>query len=126
MTPDAKFSDLKGKTLLSITGVEERDEEIIFKCTDGTSYKMFHYQDCCESVSLIDVMGDVCDVLGSEILLAEETLSYEGQTDLDWTPESQTWTFYKLATVQGYLDLRWYGHSNGYYSERVDFEQIDP
>lgn len=44
------------------------------------------------------------------------------ESEEEW--EHSTWTFYKLATIKGYVTLRWFGISNGYYSESVDFVKI--
>jgi hypothetical protein len=88
---------------------------------------MYHYQDCCESVYVESVVGDLSDLIGSPILQAEEVVqmsgddaSLEGRGD-----ESFTWTFYKLATIKGSVTIRWYGGSNGYYSESVTFKQLE-
>ena len=101
---------------------------VLFKTADGKTYKMHHNQDCCESVYLEDVAGEWDDLIGYPITLAEEVTSNENPTDatediLEYQ-DSFTWTFYKLATIKGYVDLRWYGESNGYYSESVDFEEV--
>jgi hypothetical protein len=107
---------LKGKTLASLV---DEGNELVFKTTDGGTYRMYHEQDCCESVVLEDVVGDLEDLVGSEILIAEEV---EGESPADFEAyESYTWTFYKFATRKGYVDLRWLGQSNGYYSEGVSF-----
>lgn len=125
------ISVLLGKTL---TEINQGGDEIRFYCSDGTSYLMYHSQDCCENVSIDDVVGDYADLLNTPITLAEEnsnddspkTETYNKGEENEWsyTDESATWTFYKLATVKGYVNIKWYGTSNGYYSERVDFEEI--
>lgn len=69
---------------------------------------------------LLDVAGDIVDLLGSPLLLVEETSNRE---EVDW--DHVTWTFYKMSTINGSITMRWKGESNGYYSEEVDFFVTD-
>jgi hypothetical protein len=128
------ISELLGKIVTEVR--KEKNFEIEFICSDGTSYLMTHIQDCCESVVIDDINGDLEDLVSQPglkakpITMAEEVSSEDfeqawlkemRQKDEDfgcW--ESWTWTFYKLATLNGYVTIRWYGQSNGYYSESVD------
>lgn len=119
---------LVGKTLTAIHGAEKESEEIIFSCSDETKYRLYHEQDCCESVLIEDICGDVDCLIGYPILKAEES-SNSSRDQVNNGPlseydESFTWTFYILATIKGYVTIRWYGESNGYYSESVSFEKI--
>lgn len=125
-----KFETLKGMTIESFnngTMPAKSDDEIIFNMTNDIRFKMIHLQDCCENVYIEDICGDIEDLIGSEILLAEEVTNKDehpkGYRKSEWD-ESFTWTFYKLATIKGYVTIRWLGESNGYYSESVDFSYI--
>ena len=111
------FSDLIGKVITQIDGGVQ-ENEMIFTCSNGERYKMYHEQDCCEGVSIEDITGDLNDLLHTPILQAEETGTYEENAYGE-----ESWTFYKLATVKGYVTIRWYGSSNGYYSTAVSFEK---
>ena len=87
---------------------------------------MAHCQDCCESVQIEDICGDLQDLMGSPIISAEESCSNKNPEDIK-LPDYQysfTWTFYRIATAKGLVVIRWYGESNGYYSEEVQFEKV--
>ena len=111
---------LLGKIIKNITTTEDT---ILFTLDDGSQYKMYHEQDCCEEVTIDDVVGSFDDLIGSPILLAEEASS-EGCPPTYDGDGSFTWTFYKFATIKGYVDIKWYGSSNGYYSESVSFIKV--
>lgn len=93
---------------------------------------MAHDQDCCESVTIDDINGDLRDLIGTPITQAEEktqdasgTKTEEAGTDWEWSyEESATWTFYTFATIKGFVDIKWFGTSNGYYSENVSIYHI--
>ena len=137
---EVDFSELKGKTFVSVTRTKEESrydtctpwDRITLISTTGERYIMEHIPECCEEVYIESIVGDLDDLVGSEILLAEKVQQREEDgaqalVPYDVTRDNQTftWTFYKLATLKGYVDIRWYGESNGYYSEDVSLRRYD-
>lgn len=118
---EVHIEELLGKTITRITlpNEDETQDMILFECTDGSAYLMFHEQDCCESVEIEDIVGDLDILIGNPLMVADISTN---SGDDNWG--SHTWTFYHLATIKGYVDMRWYGESNGYYSEAVDFVKL--
>jgi len=111
-----EFKELVGQTFKYYCVYDDKTE-IIFINEKNKTFRMYHEQDCCESVSIDDINGDLDDIMNSPILLAEEVIN-SGENE--WGTE--TWTFYKLSTIKGTVVIKWYGESNGYYSETVYYE----
>jgi hypothetical protein len=123
MNKEIDISTLIGKTFTSIKGAESGSDEIVFIDSEKNQYKMYHNQDCCERVSVEDIIGDINDLLNTPILTAYEETSNENPLDIE---NSFTWTFYRISTIKGSVTIRWYGESNGYYSESVNMIQFSP
>jgi hypothetical protein len=121
-----QFEGLKGKTFSSVerTGdAYDGNDGIIFTEKDtGHKYVLSHSQDCCENVYIEDIVGDLQDLVGERIDLANE--SFNSGNDDDGWGGSHTWSFYNIATIKGYVTIRFFGSSNGYYSESASLFDI--
>jgi hypothetical protein len=132
-----RFINLIGKVMLS---VERANDTLIFTTNTGEMYKFYHKQDCCEHVGIAGVIGDLQDLVGSPILMAESVI-YSRESDLSATDKDicrellvknetevqgqVTWTFHTFATEKGYIDIRWYGICGDCCtSENVDFYKV--
>ena len=111
-----------GRTIEKIDGCEEKSEEIRFTFADGSVLKLYHLQDCCESVAVEDVTGDPADLIGGVVHVFEERTSDEPSKS--YPDESWTWTLYEVRTTKGDITIRWYGSSNGYYAEMAVAEWV--
>ena len=121
---EPNIEDMIGRQFENVEITKRNDEpiELVFEDKDG-KFTFHHEQDCCETVYIESIVGDLSDLIGTPILKAEVVTS-RNDTDYD----HQTWTFYKFATIKGYVDVRWLGESNGYYSEEVylKYEPTNP
>ena len=112
--------DLVGETITKINGGFVGSEEIEFVLQERESHFLYYEHDCCASCDVNDIIGNLDDLLNTPLLMAEEVDGTIPDQDPN-NDESYTWTFYKFATIKGYVTIRWYGSSNGYYSESVSF-----
>ena len=92
------------------------DEDTVTFQNNEVRYVLYHEQNCCESVVVEEIIGDLEDLENLPLLIAREDSNADGPETND---ESYTWTFYNFATYKGYVTIRFYGSSNGYYSEDV-------
>lgn len=118
------LSIMKDKILTAVF-VHEDETRVDLIVSSNEFYSIAHSQDCCETVYLDDVVGDWQDIMNSPILHFKEMPNEAGPqkynigTGYECEDDSFTWTFYEIATIKGSVTMKWYGSSNGYYSEKV-------
>jgi len=106
---------MAGAVITKVNGMEQGSEYVEF-LTDKGTLVLVHNQDCCEEVSVEDVVGDPSSLIGARVLeFREDTKVDDGETY-----GIGIWTFYNLVTDKEDCTIRWYGNSNGYYSVNVD------
>lgn len=112
--------ELIGKTFNSVYTNKSEDEfYFVDSSNPNAGYYFYHSQDCCESVSIEDICGDLDDLVGEPLLVAEECFS-KNPEDCEYG----VWTFYRFSTIKGTVTIRWYGTSNGYYSVGVSLGEF--
>lgn len=110
------YKQLIGREILKIAV----SEDVLYFVFDEIIAIWNHEQDCFDSVYIEDIEGDLKNLIGAPLVMAEtyyhEADTYDG---------SETYTYYTFATVKGRVVIRWYVESNGYYSESVDMTTIN-
>lgn len=117
-THDSNIIVLKGETIASIEGAQASSNIVIIKTESGRTFRMYHEQDCCESVAIESVAGDPASLIGRVVTEAIETREDTGAKHGD---NSSTETTFVLTTDAGPVTILWVGTSNGYYGEDVSF-----
>ena len=121
---ECKIEEVIGKTMVVISGKVGSD--VVRLMSDQNEvFEFYHEQDCCETVTVEDINGELSWLLGSPIFFAEESTNRDFvKIDVD-VYYRHLWTFYRLGTINGTVVIRWYGSSNGYYSEEVSLRRVE-
>lgn len=117
---DLLLRNIIGAKITDVSQGDEYDFLLTISTNKGLTLKFYHEQDCCESVWLEDGFDDLKSMIGKEILDIEYIFN---QTDepLEDVDDSYTWHYTNIKTIDKDCQLRFFGTSNGFYSEDIDF-----
>ena len=106
------------------------EDDSLFLENKKEKYVLFQDTSCCDEGYLEDVCGDLENLIGNQLTIAEEFVGDSGgKEDPDYIDEDHYvlyYTFYKFATIKGYVTIRWmYTAINSSYSEQVTFAKFD-
>jgi len=101
-------SDLVG---LTFSHVEAGYREVRFVSTCGREFRLAHTQDCCESVTVEDIVGCLDDLVGVPILDASERVRRDKDTSA-FSDEEKIFAVQRaLDKEQTDLEIDSHGHS---------------
>lgn len=111
---------LEGVWLKSISFIEESEDEsqrVVFNTKGGNVFQISHIRDCCESVVLSSIKGNLSNLLNEKII----SCTYYREYSIC----EEDFQFYKLETRKGIVEFVWHGDGSDCNSSTdVDFSQI--
>lgn len=119
-----EFKDLIGETLEYVDQDPELNE-ILLTTKSGRRIMIYHEQNCCERVRIVDTAGNWHDLIGKVIVEVDELVedkSYSLGDEPDDVSATQTILTFRVDDAT--IISRWIGESNGYYSETVDIKEL--
>lgn len=121
-----RLESLVGEVL---THVDIFSDEILLTTESGRKIQIYHDQDCCESVGIVDTEGNWQNLIGKPLLEASQEIDPDNdpifsQHKPEDSDDSRTDTKLTFRVDGATVINRWIGESNGYYSEFVDFKDI--
>lgn len=112
------LESLVGETLSYID--TDDSDEIMLTTTSGRKIHIYHQQDCCESVGIVDTVGNWHNLIGKVVIEASKDFDECNGECCD----SCTHTRLTFKVNDATVISKWIGESNGYYSEGVDIEEL--
>lgn len=119
-TKDSNFEvALVGETIVSVVGAKVGSDTVEIKTQSGRTFRMYHEQDCCESVTVVRAY---IPYIGNGLTIVSASEKIESIP----SAESATRTTFVFETSCGIGFIEWIGESNGFYSESVSFVEDKP
>lgn len=114
------IKNLIGETLEYID-IDEDNNQILLTTKSGKRIMIYHHQDCCESVRIVDTVGNWDNLIGKVIIDTDEEIISSSDKD---GYDSRTETNLTFKVDGDTVISKWIGESNGYYSENVDVQEF--
>jgi hypothetical protein len=116
-----KLDELNG---LLVKHIDCDDEQLIIEVEDGRRFSFCHEQDCCESVSVYSVDGNLKELQGKKLVRIDCDNVDPDDYVLGEHVDSYTFTNVRFITDEQTSLVRWFGESNGYYGEGISFSEL--
>lgn len=121
-TEETDFEEFNGLVFEDVKHSSIYGDVILFKT--ATRLFMMSNTEECACTTIEDICGNLDDLIGSPIIRCYSTTNHDNQINGGNRDDSFTWTFYHIYTVKGYVTIRWYGSSNGYYAEDATIDEV--